>query len=390
MADAVPDSPSSTAPAGEQRVAWVELFFDLILVFAVTQIAAALAKAHDLGEAAQLLLLLVALWYGWVGTAILGNAAGAGMDAVRSRLAIFALGACALLMAVTVPTAYGDGGLVFAIGFVGLRLLLWRRVTQTPLYGGRRVQPFSIGLFVSGPLVLAGGLVTGPSRTVLWAAAVAVQVLAPVVLGKRLHSLHFETSHLPERFGLFILIVLGETVVALGGTASSAPLNGTNLATLAVGYVVIAGLWWTYFHYGASAARYSLESRGARVVRDVFNYGHLIYVVAILLVAVGLKKLVAHPLDLPHSLPEFLLAPGAALYLFGFCFSRWRMFGAALLPRFLAAWSCVVLALLAPLLPGLATAVLVAVVIVAVNAVELWLVETGRHVPVVHFRRTRV
>ena len=112
-------------------------------------------------------------------------------------------------------------------------------------------------------------------------------------------------------------------------------------------------LWWTYFHYGAPAVRHSLEHDPAqsRIVTDVFSYAHLGYVIAIVEVAVGLKKLLAHPLDVPHSLPELLLAPGVALYLWGFCYARWRMFGAATLQRFTAALTCCAVAAAAVVLP---------------------------------------
>jgi low temperature requirement protein LtrA len=109
--------------------------------------------------------------------------------------------------------------------------------------------------------------------------------------------------------------------------------------------------------------------------------------VAIVLVAVGLKKLLAHPLDQPHSLPELLLAPGAGLYLLGFCYARWRMFGAATLQRFGAALGCCLIAAAAPLLPLVVTAAGVALVLLAMNAYESWLIHTGRPLPLLARRR---
>ncbi|MFD0592290.1 low temperature requirement protein A [Catellatospora coxensis] len=148
-------------------------------------------------------------------------------------------------------------------------------------------------------------------------------------------------------------------------------------------FLLIVLLWWTYFHFGAPAVRHSLEHTPAqsRIVTDVFSYAHLGYVVAIVLVAVGLKKLLAHPLDLPHSLPEVLLAPGVALYLWGFCYARWRMFGAATVQRVAAAVACCAVAAAAIQLPIMATAALLVAVLLALNGFEAWIVHTRRPLP---------
>ncbi len=373
----------------EQKVTWAELFFDLVWVFGLTQVAATLAASHGIGEAAQTILLLAPLWWGWVGVTLLGNTAGALLDTPSGRLRLFALAGCGLAMTVAVPQAYGDSGLTFAIGYFLLRLLLWLAMRRQPLSGGLRVEPFSVGLLVAGPLFLVGGVLDGPWRWGLWAAAAAIEMLSPAVLGHRLDRVRFETSHLPERFGLFIIIALGETVVAVGSQASAKPVGALTLTTMGLSFLIILGLWWTYFHFGASAARHSLRSDPvqARIVRQVFSYAHFLYVIAIICVAVGLKKLIAYPLERPHDLPQFLLAPGVALYWLGFCYSRWRMFGAAALPRLLGGLTCVAIALISPWLPAIAGAALIVIALVTVNSTEAWIVTTGRTLPLVRVPR---
>jgi len=370
----------------EQRVTWAELFFDLVWVFGLTQVAATLAASHGIGEAGQTLLLLAPLWWGWVGVTMLGNTAGTSLDTSRGRLMLFSLAGCGLAMTVAVPQAYGDSGLVFAIGYFLLRLLLWIAMRRQPLFGGLRVEPFAVGLLIAGPLFLAGGILDGPWRWGLWATGAAIEMLSPTLLGHRLDAVKFETAHLPERFGLFIIIALGETVVAVGSQASAKPPGALTLTMMALSFVIILGLWWTYFHFGASAARYSLESDPvqARIVREVFSYAHFSYVVAIICVAVGLKKLLAYPLEHPHDLPRLLLAPGVGLYLLGFCYSRWRMFGAAAVPRFAGGLVCFAIVAVAPLLPSLAVAVLVLMVLVTVNSLEAWWVASGRPLVLLH------
>ncbi|MFJ9519563.1 low temperature requirement protein A [Kitasatospora sp. NPDC101801] len=368
---------------GEQRVTWAELFFDLVWVFAITQIAVALAHAHSLGDVALAIMLFLPLWMGWVGAALLGNATGESLDGVPGRLLVFALAACRLGMSVAVPDALAERGLLFGVCYLLMRLILWQRMRQWPTFGGLRIEPFSVSLLVSGPLFLAGALLDGGPRQVLWAAGAVIEVLGTALLGRRLDRARFETSHLPERFGLFVIMALGETVIAAGGHLSDGHLGAVPLATLGVAFVLIVQLWWTYFHYGAPAARHSLDVDPvqARIVRDVFSYAHLAYAVAIILMAVGLEELLAHPLQRPHELPQFMLAPGAALYLAGFCYARWRMFGAPAVPRTAGVLACLAVASAASAGPQLVTAVLVVLVLGAVNGAEAFIVETGRPLP---------
>ncbi|MGY0232841.1 low temperature requirement protein A [Longispora urticae] len=366
----------------EQRVTWAELFLDLVWVFAVTQIAGVLATARGPVAVLEALLLLAPLWWGWVGVTLLGNLTGARLDGARGRLTLFALAGCGLGMAVAAPHGFSRWGGLALVGFYALlRLLLWLAAIR--ITGARHLDPFSVTLLVSCPLYVVGALLDGPWRLGFWflAAFVGPFVFRPKVKGHR-----YEASHLPERFGLFVIIALGESIVAVGGQATGAP---SDWATIPLALVLTVGLWWTYFHYGAPAVRHALETDPvqARIVRQVFSVAHFGYVFAIILIAVGLKKTVGHPFDVPHKTAELLLAPGVALYLFGFCYARWRMFGAALWPRFGGALVCVGLAFAAPYLPQFGTAALATAVLLAVNGIEAWIVETGRTLPVVALRR---
>lgn len=375
--------------AARQRVTWAELFVDLVWVFAITEIAGTLAGAHGLGAVARTLLLFVPLWWGWVGLTLLGNTSGQALELVRGRLTLFLLAGCALGMTVAIPGAYTHQGLLYAGCYCGLRLLLWAGIQRHPLIEGLRLNPFAVSLLVGAPLFLAGGLLGGRARVALWTAAALADVLTPVVLRNRLRGARVQSDHLPERFGLFLIIALGETVVAVGGQAAASSLSALTLETLALSFLLIVALWWTYFHYGASAVQHSLATDPvqARIVRDVFSYVHFGYVVGIICVAVGLKKLLAHPLDHPHTMAESLLAPGVTLYLLSFGFGRWRMFGAVGVPRLVATVTCLLIAVTARVMPSLAVAALVTGVLVAVNAVEAWLVTSKRPLPVVHLRR---
>jgi low temperature requirement protein LtrA len=392
-ATAAETTADAAAHPEEQRVAWAELFFDLIWVFAITQITTTLAGTHGPGEAARTVLLFLPLWWGWVGTTLVANLAGSLVDRAAGRLVLFGAAGCGLLVSVSITEAYGDRALLFAIGYAVLRLVLW--AVHSGLPGASRrpaLEPFAVAAFVSAPLYLIGAVAGAPWQTALWVTAALIELASPRLLRGRVGQVRYETAHLPERFGLVLIIALGETVVATGSQASAGRLDLPGLVALALAFTLTVLLWWTYFHYGAPAVRHSLEHTPAqtRIVTHVFSYAHLGYVVAIVLVAVGLKKLLAHPLDVPHSLPELLLAPGAALYLAGFCYARWRMFGAATLQRFSAALACCAVAAIAVVVPALVTAALLVVILLALNGYEAWIVGTHRPLPLLRLPRARL
>jgi low temperature requirement protein LtrA len=372
---------SEAAEQTEQKVSWSELFIDLVWVFGATQLSLTLAQGHGFSDIGSTLLLLLPLWWGWVGVTVYGNAAGPRIDTAQVRLVLFGVAGSALTMAVAIPSAYANGALLFAGGYSALRLILWAAMRPLRFYGSGWLDPFTVALFVSAPLFLAGAILDGPSQIVLWALAMLVEVTTPWLLSEKLKDLVFETAHLPERFGLFMLIMLGETIVAAGLSASR---HGTPtlsvLGVLGLGFLLIVSLWWTYFHYGASAARHALRSTAlqARIVREVFSYAHLMYVIGLVFIAVGLEEVLAHPFEKPHSILELLLAPGVGFYLLGFCYSRWRMFGAPTVFRAGAVLVCVAIAAAAPGLPQVATAALVTLALIALNGLEYFWVETGR------------
>ncbi|TWP52689.1 low temperature requirement protein A [Lentzea tibetensis] len=359
----------------EQRVIWSELFIDLIWVFAIAQLASLLAAGQGLA-----LLLLVPVWWGWVGVTVYSNAAGQKIDIVGGRLTLFGVAAAGLGVAVAIPQAYDGRGLMFGLAYLALRLVLWLAMRPLHFYGGAKLDPFTVGLFLAAPLFVLGGLLPDGWRVAVWTLAALVEIGSPALMRGATGTLTFETAHLPERFGLFIIIAIGETVVALGTQLSAGDVTAGALGLMALAFVMICALWWTYFHFGASAMHHSLRTTKlqGRIVRQVFAYAHLAYVVGILCIAVGLKKLVLHPLDAPHSMPELLLAPGVAIFLAGFAYSRWRMFGAPTLFRSAGVVACALLGLAAPLLPLVVTAVLCTVVLIALNGLEYFWVTTER------------
>lgn len=187
----------------EKKVAWSELFFDLVLVFAVTQVSALLHHDHTWGGVGRALIVFVPVYWVWVGATVHANTHDA--DRARTRLGLFAIGLCGLMMALAVPGAFGERGPLFACGYLGARLALALLV-----HPGLRLRPSPVALSVvfSGPLLVAGAFLDGWARTGLWALAAAADLASPRLTRRHMIRIPFDSGHLAERFGLFVMIAL--------------------------------------------------------------------------------------------------------------------------------------------------------------------------------------
>lgn len=249
-----------TAQPAEKRVSWAELFFDLVFVFAITQVSALLLGDHSGAGLLQATVVFVPIYWTWVGTSIQANLRD--MDRLRNRAAIFAVALAGLLMALAAPGAYHDRSVLFGGAYFGGRIVLGLVAT-----GGRHwtASPFTVAMFVSGPLLLVGALLPPPARTAVWAVAALLDLSTPTVLKRRLAALHFEPGHLSERFGLFVLIAIGETVVAIGApAAASEHLTAAALLAVAVAFLVAVSLWWVYFHFAPTPSGSPCRQRRCR------------------------------------------------------------------------------------------------------------------------------
>jgi low temperature requirement protein LtrA len=362
----------SVTEATEKRVTWTELFFDLVVVFAITQIAARLHTDHDWPSVGAALIVFVPIYWAWVGTSVHANLHDT--DNAIDRAGILALALCALFMAIAVPEAYGSRGALFGVAYFALRAIL-----ALLYFRGRPVQLVTplVAACVTGPLVLAGGLVPVPWRTVLWGLAALVDLATPRLLRRRLVAVAFDAGHLVERFGLFVIIALGESVVDIGASAARAQdLSWRVLLAVAASFVLAAGLWWVYFVYATSAIRHALATAQIQtdIVRPVLSWAHLSFVGAIIAVAVGLTEVVTDPLPPLSGGTAALLFGGTGLYLATFGYTRYRMFHTWAKTRLSAAAVVLVLLPFAHLVPALAALSALAVIVVVLNLVEYGMV----------------
>jgi low temperature requirement protein LtrA len=361
--------------SAEKRVTWAELFFDLVFVFAVTQVSGLLHHSHGWSGVLRALVVFVPIWWAWVGTSIHANTHD--VDNPVDRIGIFAVGLCSLFMALAVRDAYGGRGLLYGTGYLAIRVVLAALVFR----GGRiTVNAFSVGVFLTGPLLVVGALVHGGWRLALWGTAALVDLAVPRLVRRRLALIRFNAEHLPERFGLFLIIALGESIVAVGVSAAPDPMSPARIGAVAAAFTLACALWWLYFAFAASAVRYSLSTVQVQtdIIRQVLAYGHLSLIGAIIAVAVGLSEVVAHPTaGLPASVAG-LLVGGCALYLATFGYTRWRMFRRIGWGRLAGAGACLVALPVAPSVPALAVLGWLVLVTVVVNLVEAVAVRQAR------------
>lgn len=299
------------ASSEERHATWLELFFDLVLVAAILQLGTSLADEPTLSGAVRFVLLLTPIWWAWVGFSMYADRFDSD-DLVFRLFMVAGMGAVAA-MAVSSPAAFEHASTAFALGYVANRLVLvalfvrarWHITEIAPL---ARV---SIGAYLGGATVwLASLLVHDPARSLLWVAAICLEGVVPWLFRRAMISVPTHVSHLPERFGLFTIIVLGESILSLVLGLHHAEWSA-RAALIAAGYFAVAvGAWWLYFGlFGDTALRPGLLSR------NVFIYAHLPVALGLVMSGAGAKvALSAHDsAALAHTV--WLLGGGAALFL---------------------------------------------------------------------------
>jgi low temperature requirement protein LtrA len=312
----------------EQRVTPLELFFDLVLVFAITQVTALMSADATWEGVGRGMLILAALWWAWTKYAWLTNALEP--EEGLARIAMFAAMGAMLVVGLAVPEAFDAHGVVFGIAYFAVRALnvalfalAWRR---DPDLAGDVLSMAPSAL--AGPsLLLAAGFVDGRLQAVLWIAAITVDLTAALIGHGR--GLRISPAHFAERHGLIVIIALGESIVSIGIGAGGAPLGPGVTAAALLGIALIAALWWAYFDIQAVWGRRRLtELRGAartRLARDFYSYLHLPMVAGIVLFALGVKKTLEHVGDPLATVPAVALYGGLSLYFFSHVAFRLRI-----------------------------------------------------------------
>jgi low temperature requirement protein LtrA len=358
----------------EERVTALELFFDLVFVLALTQCTALMAKTPTWEGLVQALLVLAVLWWSWGGYAWLTSVVDPEEGTVR--IAIFAAMAAFLVAALAVPDAFGDNALVFAVAYGIVRLAhIWLfTIASRDDHGLRRsVTGLAGSTAVGVSLLVAASFADGIVQGGLWALAITLDVGAPFLFwaeGWRLMP-----SHFAERYGLIVIIALGESIVAIGVGAHEIVDLGVVAASV-VGVGIAAALWWLYFDVivWLGEKRLAQTPPGKEqneLARDSYSIIHFPLVAGIVLAAFGLKKTLEHVGDPLDSVPAAALVGGIAMYLLGHVAFRWRQVHSLSRQRTLAALVAVLLYPLAVAVPALVTVTLVLGLLSALIAYEV-------------------
>src|SRR5436190_5367548 len=313
----------------EQRVTPLELFFDLVFVFAITQVTSFLSHNPTWGGLLRGLLLLGMLWWLWSAYAWLTNTLDPEEGAVR--LAVLAAVAAMLIVSLAAPRAFGSDGVIFGVAYLvvrALHLVLFAIAGRGDRDVFRAVVRLSASLLAPVLLVVAG-FFHDSAQLALWGAALAILYLGPLV--GHMRGWRVSPEHFVERFGLIIIIALGESIVAIGVGAAGLRLDAGVVAAALLGITVAACLWWSYFDWVVYVAQVRLaEATGASraaLARDAYSYLHLPMVGGIVLFAFGLKTMLPDVGALLPTVPAFGLAGGIALYLLAHVAFRLRIGG---------------------------------------------------------------
>jgi low temperature requirement protein LtrA len=383
-----PRHPRILAVAEESRVTPIELFFDLVFVFSITQVTALIANDLTAHGVIRGLLVLALLWWCWVGYAWLGNVVRA--DEGVGRVAMFSAMGAMFVFALSVPEAFDDlpGGLtgpvVVALAYLAVRLLhlliFW--MASGDDYGLRgQLLRFAPSVLGSTALLLVASQLHGRAQTWTWVAVVVVDYVGTILAGAsgwRLNS----ASHFAERHGLILIVALGESIVAIGLGVATLPISAPIVVASLLGLALAAAIWWAYFDVGALIAERALRraegEQRARLARDAYSYLHLPMVAGIVLLALGLKKVLAYVggelghdwMDRLATAPLVAMYAGVALYLLALVAFHYRVADTVKRMRIATAFLVILLAPAAAQLPALGALAVVTTVMVGLIAAE--------------------
>ena len=334
--------------AEERRTSPVELLWDLVFVFAITQVTALISKDLTWAGLGRGMLVLALVWWAWAAFVWAANAQDTGAPTLR----LFLLLAMVLtfVAGLALPHAFEDEAPVFALAYAGVRFLhlaLYADASRRGNASWRAIAGFAITVVIGMALLVAGAFAGGTAQIVLWCAAVAIDYAGPAWLTReRLRGLQrVAVAHFAERYSLFIIICLGESIVAIGVGATEEEFDAELIAMVGLGLLITVALWWTYFDRFAAIAEERLRTHHDPVLAaaDAYSYLHLVLVAGIIIFAVGVKLAVhdvREPLD---DATRLALCGGVALYLVGHVAFGLRMVGSVGWEKLAAAAALLVL-----------------------------------------------
>jgi low temperature requirement protein LtrA len=321
----------------ERRTAPIELLWDLVFVFAITQVTALLWRDHTWAGFGRAMLVLALVWWAWSAFVWAANAQLETSTTLRVCLLVSSVSI--FISGLSIPHAFGTEGTLFVVTYAIVRFLHLALYADASRRGNAKwsaIAGFALTVPIGMALLIAGSFFTGGLRILLWVAAAAIDYAGPAWLTReRLRGLQsVAVAHFAERYSLFVIICLGESIVAIGvgalGPTAERSLSAGLVVAVALGLVITVAMWWTYFEGLAAAAEEHLRDHDDPVLAaaDGYSYLHLVIVAGIVTFAVGVKVLTRDPVGSPMpGWARLALCGGVALYLLGNASFALRMVG---------------------------------------------------------------
>jgi len=318
-----------TGERSNHSVSALELFFDLVFVFAVTQLSHYLLAHHTLAGTLQTLVMFLAVWWAWIYTAWATN----WLDPERPpvRLALLTVMLLSMVMSSAIPGAFGPYGLAFALAYVAIQVgrTAYTAWAREGFPGGSSTNMARATLyFIAGAILwIAGGLDGDPMRRLLWwSGALAIEYAGPFTffhvpgVGRSTpQEWQISGAHMAERCGLFIIIALGEGIIMTGATFAELPPSTPTILAFLSAFVGSVAMWWIYFDVGArrGSERIEHDERPGLIGREAYTYGHIPIVAGIIVLAVADEQVLIHPTGHFEAFFMAALIGGALLFLAG-------------------------------------------------------------------------
>ncbi|MCA2408673.1 low temperature requirement protein A [Rhizobium leguminosarum bv. viciae 248] len=367
--------------ASGSKVTFLELFFDLVFVFSISQLSHALAAHYTPLGAAEAALMTFAVWWVWIFTTWVTNWLDPDKMPVRGMLvALMMLG---LLLSASIPEAFGDKGLLFAGAYVAMQvgrsLFTTYAMTRVDRANTLNFVRITTWLAVSGVFWIAGGLLEHEARLIAWAIALAIEYAGPAAgfavpgLGRSTaRDWDVSGAHMAERCALFVIICLGEAILVSGRTFSELPFSALTGVVFVTGFVGTVAMWWLYFRFGhrRAAHRIEHEETPGSLARQAFTYGHIPILAGIIVHAVAVEFMFSHPHETGDLGIAAAVLGGSCLFLIGNLWFKGATSGRMPLSHLAGLVFLILLAFVAPFIEVYLMGILATLVLIVVAAWE--------------------
>jgi low temperature requirement protein LtrA len=367
------------AELAEHRTTPVELLWDLVFVFAVTEVSSLMARDLSWGWFWRSMLVLALVWWAWSAFVWAANAQTATSGTMRTCLLVST--AVIFITGLALPEAFGSEGTLFAVSYAIVRFLHLALYADASRQGNAQwsaIAGFAVTVAIGMALLIVGSFAEGGVRIALWTAAVAIDYAGPAWLTReRLRGLQrVAVAHFAERYGLFVIICLGESIVAigLGAAAGRSHLGAERITAVTLALLITIGMWWTYFDRFAATAEERLREHDDPVLAaaDGYSYLQLLLVAGVIVFAVGAREEVARAGAPLAGAARLALCGGLSIYLLGEVAFRLRMVGTVGWVKIAAALACLAVYALTPDATAWVTGATLAALLAALLLWEQW------------------